>query len=460
MALIIAGERSGVGKTTIALALNAALRAWGESVQVFKVGPDYIDPMFHSRISGQPCRNLDPILTSPAYVQACFQSHCQGATYSLIEGVMGLFDGRGGTQAGSTADIARILNLPILLVIDAQKLAGSVAAIAQGFVQFDPKLTIAGLILNRVGSDRHQAILQTALEPLDIPIVGWLRREDAIQLHHRHLGLIPLGEMSDFNALGDRLAHLGQTCFDWSILRPLLADSKSSSSLPTGEPLPENNLPQKTPRVSLAIAQDEAFNFYYADNLDLLTALGTTLVPWSPIRDTHLPPNIGGLYFGGGFPEVFAPDLSENESARRAVAQAIQKGMPTYAECGGLMYLSEAIIPEAGKSYPMVGVLPTQAHMGQRLTLGYRHVTAIQPSPLVPLETRLWGHEFHYSRLTPEPDCPLWHIDEDNHNPLPSAHEGWFSPTLHASYIHLHWGTHPDLLARFLGKIYSYRLLP
>lgn len=464
MALIIAGERSGVGKTTIALALNAALRAWGESVQVFKVGPDYIDPMFHSRISGRPCRNLDPILTSPAYVQRCFQTHSHGATYSLIEGVMGLFDGRGGTQAGSTADIARLLNVPILLVIDAQKLAGSVAAIAQGFIQFDPTLTIAGLILNRVGSDRHQAILKAALEPLGIPIVGWLKREDALHLNHRHLGLIPLGEIPDFTALGDRLAHLGQTCFDWSILRPLLAHSplsppgRSPSGLHTNHPPSQSpdRILKQTSGISLAIAQDQAFNFYYADNLDLLRALGATLIPWSPLTDEHLPTGIDGLYFGGGFPEIFAEALSENESARREVAQAIGNGMPTYAECGGLMYLSEAIIPEAdkGQMYPMVGVLPTQAQMGQRLTLGYRHVTAIQSSPFVPLETQLWGHEFHYSRLTLEPDCPLWHIDGDY---LPSAaQEGWFSPTLHASYIHLHWGTHPDLLAKFLESLFFY----
>lgn len=440
-----------MGKTTITLALNAALRAWGESVQVFKVGPDYIDPMFHTHISGRPCRNLDPILTSQSYVQKCFDYYSQGATYSLIEGVMGLFDGRGATQAGSTADVALSLDLPILLIIDAQKLAGSVAAIAQGFCQFDPRLKIAGLVLNRVGSDRHQGILKTALEPLGIPIVGWLKREDGLQLNHRHLGLVPLTELPSFHALSDRLAHLGQTCFDWSILRPLLKHSPPTNALET-KPWQafskHHSSPNDSAGVSLAIAQDHAFNFYYRDNLDLLMDLGATLVPWSPLTDKTFPSGIQGLYFGGGFPEMFTQALSENISARCGVAQAIQKGIPTYAECGGLMYLSDAIVPQDNHTYPMVGALPTQAVMGKRLTLGYRHVTAIKSTPFVPQDTTLWGHEFHYSQLTRESEHPLWRIDSDTS--VPWQHEGWRRPHLHASYIHLHWGTHPDLVVRFL----------
>lgn len=444
MGLVIAGERSGVGKTTITLALLAALQRRQLTVQSFKVGPDYIDPMFHQFVTGRPCRNLDPVLTSEAYVQACFARHSQGVEKVVVEGVMGLFDGSSQppnpdfqVPFASTAHIAWLLNLPVLLVIDCSRLSGSVAAIALGYRSLAPQINLAGVVLNRVGSDRHLELLQAALEPLHLPILGVLRRQDQITIPDRHLGLIPTAELPELNAIIDRLATLGKTCFNWDLLLPLLASDPVSS---TPEPV---SFPQFPVRV--AIAQDPAFNFYYADNLDLLQHLGAELIPWSPLTDSELPENTQALYFGGGFPEVFAQQLAENTLARQAVKTAALTNLPIYAECGGLMYLCDRLIDFAGQSYPMVGILPATALMSKWLTLGYREAIALQESPLLSKGERVWGHEFHRSHLNQTPTQPLF----ERVSPSPSQ-EGWQVYQTHASYLHLHWGDRWQIPARFL----------
>ncbi|HEY9858215.1 MAG TPA: cobyrinate a,c-diamide synthase, partial [Candidatus Obscuribacterales bacterium] len=359
MALAIAGERSGVGKTTVTLALLAALQRRGLQVQSFKVGPDYIDPMFHTQVTGRACRNLDPVLTSETYVQECFARHTAGVDCALVEGVMGLFDGATGAEDwASTAHIARLLNIPVLLVIDCSRLSRSVAAIAHGYRYFDPRIQLAGVVLNRVGSDRHLELLQSALEPLNLPILGVLRRQAEITIPDRHLGLVPTGELEQLSSLIDRLAHLGETCFNWSHLLPLL-DAPPSQPPKQLDGQDQHSLPQ--PKVRIAVARDRAFNFYYADNLDGLKQRGAELIPWSPLSDPHLPKGVQGLYLGGGFPEVFAEQLADNASARDAVRVAIQAGLPTYAECGGLMYLCQQIQGFDQQSWPMVGILPTTA---------------------------------------------------------------------------------------------------
>jgi len=443
MGIVIAGDRSGVGKTTVTLALLTALTRRGLRVQSYKVGPDYIDPMFHRYVTGRACRNLDPMLTSEAYVQQCFSRHLSGIDCAIIEGVMGLFDGAGDRgDFASTAHIARLLNLPVLLVLDCSHLSGSIAAIAHGYCSFDPQIQIAGVVLNRVGSDRHLELLQAALEPLNLPIFGVLRRQQAIAIPDRHLGLIPTAELPELDALIDQLAHLGESCFDWERLLPRV--QVQPRSLPQQElSRPEACLPAR-----IAIAQDAAFSFYYADNLELLTALGAELIPWSPLSDETLPAGVQGLYFGGGFPEMFAADLATNQAARQAVRSAIQAGMPTYAECGGLMYLCQAIADFEGQPWAMVGILPAIARMGQRLTLGYRKAIARHNTPLVTSGQRLCGHEFHRSSLTLEPEDPLFEIQ--NQRKLARSGEGWHQPHLHASYIHLHWGNTPELPMRFL----------
>ncbi len=474
MALIIAGERSGVGKTTVTLALLSCLSQQQRTVQSFKVGPDYIDPMFHQWVTGRPCRNLDPVLTSESYVQECFTRHVQEVDYALVEGVMGLFDGASGQDDwASTAHIARLLQLPVLLVLDCSRLSRSVAAIAHGYKTFDPRIQLAGVVLNRVGSDRHLELLKDALEPLHIPVLGVLRRQDNITIPDRHLGLVPTAEMPELDALFDRLAQLGKSCFNWEHLLPLLTPPNPPlvrggiPNLTSHSPVPIAPNPQRGPRVPhsplpaphsqlpirIAVARDRAFSFYYQDNLDLLQQLGAELVFWSPLTDAVLPENIQGLYLGGGFPEVFAQQLAENTSTRDAVRRAILTGVPTYAECGGLMYLCQQITDFEGQSWSMVGVLPTTTVMGKRLTVGYRQATALQDSPLVCAGATVWGHEFHHSQLTAMPEKPLFETRGYNQTKQgKAATEGWRVHQLHASYVHLHWGGRPEIPAQFLQR--------
>ncbi len=470
MPLIIAGERSGVGKTTVTLTLLASLCRRGEVVQSFKVGPDYIDPMFHRHVTGRACRNLDPVLTSEAYVQQCFACNIKEVDFALVEGVMGLFDGIKGTKQdssqspiASTAHIARLLDLPVVLVIDCSRLSGSVAAIAYGYCSFDPRIKIAGLVLNRVGSDRHLSLLKDSLEPLQLPIIGVLRRQDNITIPDRHLGLVPTAELPQLNAVIERLADLGDTCFDWDRLLPLLKSERLPPSPPPVLPLSHarcynggkirNAL--APPPLRVAVARDRAFNFYYQDNLDLLQQLGAELIFWSPLEDA-LPKNVQGMYFGGGFPEVFAEQLAENTSARAAVKCAIIAGIPTIAECGGLMYLCEEIVDFEGKSWSMVGVLPTTSVMGGRLTLGYRRAVALQDNLLVNAGATIYGHEFHRSRLIPEPSLPLFQTYRCDSEEA-TGDEGWSLPmNLHASYIHMHWGACPEIPQRFLKNCFLY----
>ncbi len=449
MALIIAGERSGVGKTTVTLALLSFLSQKSQKVQSFKVGPDYIDPMFHQRVTGRPCRNLDPVLTSEMYVQDCFNRHIHSVDYALIEGVMGLFDGASGRDDwASTAHVARLLKLPVLLVLDCSRLSRSVAAIAYGYKSFDPRIQLAGVVFNRVGSDRHLELLKDALEPLQLPILGVLRRQDNITIPDRHLGLVPTAEMPEMDALIERLADLGNSCFDWQRLLPLLTPPAQSG---LGEVLRVEEKPKISIRI--AIARDRAFSFYYQDNLDILQQLGAELVFWSPLDDVKLPENIHGLYFGGGFPEVFAQQLAENNRARESVRNAILTNIPTYAECGGLMYLSENISDFEGNSWSMVGILPTTTVMEKRLTVGYRQAKALQDSPLVNAGKTVWGHEFHHSQLTLMPEKPLFETQGyDQKGQGKAVTEGWRVHCCHASYVHLHWGGCPEIPAQFLQR--------
>ncbi|MBD2203680.1 cobyrinate a,c-diamide synthase [Calothrix sp. FACHB-1219] len=469
MALVIAGERSGVGKTTVTLTLLASLCRRAIAVQSFKVGPDYIDPMFHQHVTGLACRNLDPVLTSEAYVQSCFTTYSQKSQYALIEGVMGLFDGISSndkipiTDFASTAHIARLLNLPVVLVIDCSRLSGSVAAIAHGYCTFDPNIKIAGLVLNRVGSDRHLDLLKNALEPLNLPIIGVIRRQDDITIPDRHLGLVPTAELPELDAVINRLADLGDSCFDWERLLPLLRsgdEGETQFKIQNSKFKIEECLSLSGKAVvRVAVARDRAFNFYYQDNLDLLQKLGAELVFWSPLADSELPENVQGIYFGGGFPEVFAQQLSENISLRKSVKNAILQGIPTIAECGGLMYLCEQIIDFAGESWPMLGILPTSAEMGGRLTLGYRRAVALQDSLLINYGTNIYGHEFHRSRLKIPPNQPLFETYRydcaEN-----MGDEGWNLPAnIHASYIHLHWGATVEIPQQFIQKCLEFKTI-
>ncbi|MEY2857707.1 MAG: hypothetical protein RLZZ74_2019 [Cyanobacteriota bacterium] len=480
MGLIIAGDRSGVGKTTVTLGILAYLAAASKGVQSFKVGPDYIDPMFHTAVTGLPCRNLDPVLTSPKYVEDCFQLHTQTAEWVVVEGVMGLFDGIYHPESpeslndyGSTAHIARILNLPVLLVLDCSSLSTSIAAIAYGYANLDPRVNIVGVILNQVASDRHLELLTMALKSINLPILGVLRRNTAVTIPDRHLGLVPSGELAGISHIFSQLADLAKTSFDWDRLLPLIREgltppskggacttlrqtSVSKAVIPgssqgqTIEPLPVS-------RVRIAVARDQAFNFYYQDNLDLLTQWGAELVFWSPLQDDCIPDDIQGLYFGGGFPEVFAQQLAANQRVLQQLKQVIEGDLPTYAECGGLMYLCEQLIDLEQQSWSMVGIIPSTVTMEAKLTLGYRQAIALQDSLIVKAKQATIGHEFHRSQLMINSSTPQWQLQGFHQSSL-SSPEGWNIKQVHASYLHLHWGSNQSLAQRFIQYCRNYQI--
>lgn len=446
MPLIIAGERSGVGKTTITLAILAFLAQQKKIVQGFKVGPDYIDPMFHTAITKRFCRNLDPVLTSPEYVCSCFNFHSSQADYTVVEGVMGLFDGikwHNELNYSSTAYIARLLAIPVLLILDCSGLSGSVAAIAHGFRTLDPGIEIAGVILNRVASDRHLELLEEALNSINLPILGVVRRHSEITIPDRHLGLIPTGELPAISKIFAKLADIAQS-FNWEKLFPLLQSSSKSTK---EKPLTCSQQPLK-----IAIAHDRAFNFYYQDNLDLLQQLGAEVIFWSPLTAQNIPPDVSGFYFGGGFPEVFAEELAANIPVKQQLRQVIAQNIPVYAECGGLMYLCDRIIDLKGQTWDLVGTIPATATMTSRLTLGYRQVFPINDSSLIPNDPTnkaLWGHEFHRSQLNAISPQPLWQLQGSSPQSKKTA-EGWKINQVHASYLHLHFGESEFLLKRWL----------
>lgn len=455
MSVIIAGERSGVGKTTITLSLLSFLVQKKYSIQSFKVGPDYIDPMFHYAITGKPCYNLDPILTSENYVKNCFIAHSKKSTYSIIEGVMGLYDGvyfKNIQNYASTAHIAKILQIPVILVIDCSKLSGSVAAIAKGYQNLDSKVEVIGVILNKVGSDRHLELLKNALQPLNIEIFGIFYREETITLQDRHLGLIPTTEIHNLSTIFQQLAAKAEKSFNWQKLLPYLETNQhkiSDSELIFNQ----EKLPQT--KIRLAIAKDKAFNFYYQDNFDILAKMGVEINFWSPLTDEKLPANIQGLYFGGGFPEIFAQQLNNNQNAIKALRESIKKGIPTYAECGGLMYLSEKIIDFEQKSHEMIGIIPTTTIMSKKLTLGYRKVLTLKDNCFTNKNTIFWGHEFHRSITSTLPEKPLIKLKslyQEN-----ATYQGWQIHNVYASYIHLNFVNCLNSLENFLKNCQNHK---
>lgn len=457
--VIIAGDRSGVGKTTITLAILAYLATKSKHVQSFKVGPDYIDPMFHTAVTGKPCRNLDPVLTSADYVKNCFELHTRDAEWTVVEGVMGLFDGiynfdrpKARNDYGSTAHIARILNLPVLLVLDCSRLSTSIAAIAYGYANLDPRVKVAGVILNKVGSDRHLELLETALKSIEMPILGVLRRNAAVSIPDRHLGLVPSAELTNLTDVFARLADVVKTSFDWNKLLPLLS-ARSNQSKTTN--IVTEHIDRIEP-IRIAVAKDKAFSFYYQDNLDLLTEFGAELVFWSPLQDDNLPNNIQGLYFGGGFPEIFAQQLAANKVVLRQLKQIIATGIPTYAECGGLMYLCQELVDLQGQPRSMVGAIPTTVTMQAKLTLGYRKAIALQDSPLLTAKQTITGHEFHHSKQLIDSQSPQWQL-RGVHRSSVDIKEGWNTDRVHASYLHLHWGSNPSIPRRFIEYCRNYK---
>ena len=443
--VVIAGVRSGVGKTTIATGIMGALTLRGYKVQPFKAGPDYIDPSYHEIACGVPSRNLDTWLLSHQTVLELFQRAAAQSRISIVEGVMGVFDGHASlTEEGSTAQLAKLLNAPVILVADASKVARSVAAEVLGYQQFDPALRIAGVILNGVGGPRHLEFCQPQIEETTgLPVLGYLPRRDEFAQPERHLGLIPTVEGTVARRWYDALiAQIEDTVDLDHILR--LADTCDPPSVRTNA-YPEEVQPK---RARIAIARDKAFSFYYQDSLDLLEAWGAELAPFSPLGDQRLPEGAGGIYIGGGFPEMFAAELAGNQEMRAAIGKAVDCGMPVYAECGGLMYLGRSLSDLEGVQHSMVGVIPAVSAMSdQRLTLGYREVEARTDNPLMLRGQRVRSHEFHWSTLDepPNPEESVYRVvDQDNRA------DGFQVGSVWASYVHIHLASDPSMARRFV----------
>jgi len=432
--LIIAAPASGHGKTSVTLALLAALTRRGMTTAPFKVGPDFIDPGHHQAAAGRVSRNLDGWMCPRDEVERIYARGCAGAQLAVIEGVMGLFDGASGCdETGSTAEIARWLGGRIILVVDAGRQARSAAALVKGFVDFDPSLAFAGVIFNNVASANHAELLRDAIAstPGLPPLLGALPRNPAVSLPERHLGLLTAEEAGHDAGYFDALADWLEAGVD---LAPLLNETCPAPRPATPEPPPGPG-----PRVRIGVPRDAAFCFYYPDNLEALEAAGAELVAFSPLRDPQLPERLDGLYLGGGYPEVHAAALAANASLREAIRTRLAAGMPAYAECGGLVYLCEAV-----DGAPMCGVLPAEARMlPKRKALGYREVELRDDGPLGPAGTRLRGHEFHYSELeVNEAVARVYRVRDRRGRELPA--EGYRLHNLLASYVHLHFGSAPQ----------------
>ncbi len=452
--LVIAGTHSGVGKTTLTAGIIAAWRRQGLRVQPFKVGPDYIDPTYHTLAAGRPARNLDTWMVPRERVPALFRHAVRGADVAVIEGVMGLYDGFGYEgEAGSTAEVAKLLQAPLVLVIDARAMARSAAAVALGYRALDSAIPLAGFIVNRVAGAAHGRGVARAVErATGLPVFGWVPREAALVVPERHLGLVPTAEPGRWTAFLDAAARVVARYLD---LPGLLALARQAPPLPSSDvegpllrPVVSATAPQ--PAATVAIARDEAFSFLYPDNVDLLRAAGARVRFFSPLRDPE-PPPADVLIFSGGFPEVYAAALAANRSMRLAVRRAYEQGTRIYAECGGLMYLTEAIVTQEGETYPMVGLLPGRSVMRERLTLGYRVAEAADHSWLFRAGERVRGHEFHYSVWEGRPDDlpPAYYLlPPDGHGePRP---EGACVGPLWASYVHVHFWAKPELAERFV----------
>lgn len=449
--LVIAAPSSGAGKTTVATGLMAAFAEAGLTVSPHKVGPDYIDPGYHSLATGRPGRNLDAYLCGPDRIAPLFLHGAAGADLALVEGVMGLFDGASGMgELSSTAQVAKLLRAPVVLVVDASSQSRSVAALVHGFASWDPEVRLAGVILNKVGSDRHEELLREAMDSSGVPVLGALRRDGLAGTPSRHLGLVPVAERraEAVESVRELAARIRAGCD----LEALLALARSVPELPDApwDPVAEVAATGRglagagaAGRPLIAVAGGAAFTFSYAEHAELLAAAGAEVAPFDPLRDEQLPPGTQGLVIGGGFPEVYAPDLSANAPLRTAVASLAASGAPVSAECAGLLYLSRAI---DGK--PMCGVLPAEARMTERLTLGYREAVALRDNALAVAGTRVRGHEFHRTVLEPGAGAePAWGLTHPERRV-----EGFVTGGVHASYLHVHWAAEPSLAGRLTAS--------
>ena len=445
--LVIAATQSGAGKTTIVTGLLAALRQRGMKVQSFKAGPDYIDPGYHRLASGQPAHNLDSWLTPAEILPEILATETANADIAVVEGVMGLYDG-GRQGISSTAEIAKIIGAPVLLVIDAKSMGASAAAIAKGFRDYDPAVQVAGVILNRLGSDTHEAMIREAMAGVGMEVFGALRRDESLKMPERHLGLLPVEENEEL----ELIERMGQAAAKQIDLDKVLALARSA------KPLMVKSAAEVSKRYScrIGVARDEAFSFYYPASIKVLERLGAEIVPFSPLHDEE-PPKVDGLFIGGGFPEMFAEKLAGNVVMRRAIKALAQKGMPMLAECGGYMYLMEALQDFAGRVHEMTGVFSGRAVMTEKLQMvGYVEAELQQDGLLGSRGTKLKGHEVHFSKegeMISADKAPFVFRKLRNNSEYPAGRQ---VQNVLGSYLHLHFAGCPQAAENFVRKCAAY----
>ena len=454
--LLVSATGSGAGKTTATIALMGALRARGMRVAAFKCGPDYLDPTYHRRASGAPSHNLDGWMMDRASVLATFARAAAGADIAVIEGMMGLFDGAAPTRdEGSSAEIAKWLAAPVLLVVDASGMARTVAAVAHGFSHFDPRLKLAGLICNRVGSRGHLDLLRAA--SVEVPVLGGFPSEARLAFPERHLGLLSADDKNAAQPLFEAWADMAAQWLDLDAIVVIARSAPGLSGLDAAGLWPRSTAP--APRCRIGIAYDDAFHFYYEDNLRRLEAAGAEIVCFAPTRETRLP-DVDGLYFGGGYPEALAAELSGNRAMIDAVRGFARSGRPIYAECGGLMYLTDGIRTLEGRTWPMAGLVAGEAVMSERLqALGYVEVETRGESILGPTGMRMRGHQFRYSTLTPTP-ARMEHVYAVRPRWGAPFVEGYRSGSVLASYVHVHWASNPQAAEGFVNSCAAWRERP
>ena len=450
--IVVAAVSSGGGKTTVVTGLLSALRQKGLKVQSYKVGPDYIDPGYHRLASGYPAHNLDSWLMPEDKLREIFIRTSKEADISVVEGVMGLYDG-GRSGVSSTAEIAKLLDAPVVLVIDAKSMGASAAAIALGFREYDQQVKLAGVILNRLGSDTHRLMIEKAMQEIGIPVLGAIKRDDSLAMPERHLGLLPVEEnqreLEAVEAIGR--AVVSQTDLV-SIIR--LADKAGEMELADYS----NAVTEDDKNVTIAVARDDAFSFYYPESLRILEKSGARIILFSPLKDKELP-FCDGVILGGGFPEMFAEALRCNYTMLESIKNAAESGMPIYSECGGFMYLTQAMIDFDGIEHTMAGVLPCRVQMNKKLQMvGYVSAEMNTDTVLGPKGTRLHGHEFHFSsEIIPEKDCrdKAFTFTRMRNNAVYQAGYAW--KNVLGSYLHLHFAGCPEAADYFVEKCKLWR---
>lgn len=448
---VLAGTGSGVGKTTFTIGIMRALMKRGLTVQGFKCGPDYIDPTYHTAVTKRSSRNIDSFMMTEDVVRTIVARNSTDSDVSIIEGVMGFYDGKSPlSNEGSAAHISAITSSPVILIVNAASMARSVAAIVKGFQQLDENANIVGVIANQLGSKSHFEIIKTAIEhECNVPVLGYLQKGAVPALPSRHLGLVPAIERGELDPYFDELADAIEATVDLDLLLQITkaAELKQTSKIFESQ--------DHTQEIHLAVAKDAAFNFYYEENFELLKANGAKLHFFSPLENEPVPEQAQGLYIGGGFPEEFAEKLAHNEQAKNSIKQAIEKGIPTLAECGGFMYLTEEIFNREGNGYKMLGVIPGIVRMQDKLAaLGYREITGVEDNFLIGEQELAKGHEFHYSVYEGNHKTPAYFT----RGRFGAKKEGYSQGNLVAGYTHFHFASNPQLVKNWLAACLEVRI--